>query len=141
MDQKEEDRNISAKLRELRRIRGLSVDSLAKKMGENSQKVGRIERGARSITLDYLVKVSKALEAPLESFLVENEENESAACHSDLLSRIVVLVEEHCLNFPMKSSKKALMISKIYELTLRFPEENQKMFMDSMFELMNCLEA
>lgn len=144
MEKTEDDRAISRKLRELRRARGLTVDTLAKKIGEDSQKVGRIERGTRSITLDYLVKVSNALGAPLESFLEKDKENEgkkSSISTTEILNSIVIRVEEYQQKSPLQANKKALIISKIYELALKFPEAERKIFIDSLFELMNCLEV
>ena len=82
--------DIYAKIRETRRARGLTVNELAEEIGENHQKVGRIERGKRSLTIDYLLKLSKALDTPLENFL--NEENSdtyeasSASDSSNLLN-------------------------------------------------------
>lgn len=144
MDKTKENNNINLKLKELRRARGLTVDILAKKMGENSQKVGRIERGARSITFDYLIKVSKALDAPVELFLKENnkkeEKRELLASSSSVLNRIVIQVEEYCQKNRIKTDKKAKIISKIYELTLKFSEENQNLFLDSLIEFINCLD-
>lgn len=139
MNNLEENRNISMKLRELRRSRGLTVDTLAKKMGENSQKVGRIERGTRSLTFDYLVKVSKALETPVESFLDEKSRLSEVDCsfsNPNVLTEIVMLVEKHCQNFEIDPHKKALMISKIYEQTLKFPPESRHLFLNSIFEVM-----
>jgi len=146
MDKKEKPGAICSKLRELRRARGLTVDTLAEKMGESSQKIGRIERGARSITLDYLVKASQALETPVESFLKENsksdreEEKEDLTSNTNILNDIVILVEEHHQKFPIETQKKALIISKIYELAFKFPKENRKIFIDSLLQFMTCLE-
>jgi transcriptional regulator with XRE-family HTH domain len=131
---------ISFRLRELRRARGLTVDTLAKKMGENSQKVGRIERGTRSITFDYLVKVSKALETPVEAFIEDKKEEEKKPPLSNILNDIVIQIEGYCQKYSLKPDKKALMISKTYELAVRFPEENRKLFLSSAIELLDCLE-
>lgn len=144
MEKTEDDRAINRKLRELRRARGLTVDTLAKKIGEDSQKVGRIERGTRSITLDYLVKVSNALETPLEAFLEKDKKSagkKSSISTAEILNNIVIRVEEYHQKSPLQAHKKALMISKIYELALKFPEADSKIFIDSLFELMHCLEV
>lgn len=143
MEKTEDDRMISSKLRELRRARGLTVDTLAKKIGENSQKVGRIERGTRSITLDYLVRVSNALEAPLESFLEKDKtskEKGPSASQTEILNNIIIRVEEYQQKSPLDASKKASFISKIYELAFKFPEAQRDLFIDSLFEFMDCLE-
>ncbi|MGA8164737.1 MAG: helix-turn-helix transcriptional regulator [Waddliaceae bacterium] len=144
MEKKIEITDISSKLRELRRARGLTVDTLAKKMGENSQKIGRIERGTRSITFDYLVKASRALETPVESFFGKDnreEEGESPVSNSNILNYIIVRVEEYHQKSPIEVGKKALIISKIYELALKFPTNNRKIFIDSLIELMDCLDC
>lgn len=124
-----EEKNIYTKIRDIRQARGLTVNNLAEKIGEDHQKVGRIERGKRSLTIDYLLKVSKALETPVESFFEQAHSNEK---HIDLLNEIVILVEEKQL--PLDPKSKGKFVSKIYELALKFPKNEQKMFLDSFFE-------
>lgn len=130
-----EEKNIYAKIRDIRQARGLTVNSLAEKIGEDHQKVGRIERGKRSLTIDYLLKVSKALNTPVEEFF--SRENSSEA-QIDLLNEIVILVEEHQLSLDPKSKGK--FISKIYELSLKFPKDQQKLFLTSFFEGLEVFE-
>lgn len=139
-------KDIYHKLRELRRSRGLTVYKLADKMGENHQKVSRIERGKRSLTIDYLAKVSKALETPMELLLEEERKEEpqndkTISPLSDILNNLVVLVEEYCANCPeLNAHHKAKMISKIYELTLKFPTETQMLFLTSLFESLRFMD-
>ncbi len=124
-----EEKNIYTKIRDIRQARGLTVNNLAEKIGEDHQKVGRIERGKRSLTIDYLLKVSKALDTPVETFFEQAPSNEK---HIDLLNEIVILVEEKQL--PLDPKSKGKFVSKIYELALKFPKDQQKMFLDSFFE-------
>ena len=133
------DKNICEKLRELRRTRGLTVDTLAKKMGENSQKVGRIERGTRSITFDYLLKVSKALDAPIEAFLEDasTEGSQQKSSTSNILNQIVIIIEEFSQKNNLSPTKKAFLVSKLYELALKFPESSRPIFLESALELIN----
>jgi len=85
-----DDKHIYEKLREFRRSRGISVGKLAKELGENSQKVGRIERGQRSLTVDYLLKISKALSTPIETILeVEQPKKLKMECSSLFRSNIL----------------------------------------------------
>jgi len=134
MNLKENSKLMSRKLRELRKSRGLTVDTLAAKMGENSQKVGRVERGTRNLTIDYLVKVSNALETPLSS-LLDQEKNESPV-PSDLLGMIVLWAEENCKVFikDHDPKKKAYMISKIFEIVSCIPSSHQEIFLTSLLE-------
>lgn len=136
---KENQKSIFNKLRELRRSRGLTVDTLATKIGENSQKVARVERGDRSLTLDYLVKVSKALETPITT-LIEEEERDSFAS-TDLLNNIVLWVEEHeaLLMKQPNPKKKAHIISKIFELASNIPADQQPIFLNSLLDGLKCL--
>ncbi len=132
-----EEKNIYAKIRDIRQARGLTVNTLADKMGEDHQKVGRIERGKRSLTIDYLMKVSKALDTPLEDFFSEEKTQEPIL---DLLNEIVILVEEKC-HLPLDAKSKGKLISKIYELTLKFPKVQQQMFLESFFEGLQVFES
>ncbi|MBM3184096.1 MAG: helix-turn-helix transcriptional regulator [Chlamydiae bacterium] len=127
---------IYAKLRELRRRRGITVDELAKEVGENAQKVGRIERGKRSLTLDYLMKVSKALSAPIEG-LIRQEKPPEERFNSNTLSDVVLLVEEFYSRF--SSQKKGKLISKIYEHVLKIPIESQPLFLHALREITKIL--
>lgn len=142
----EENKNIHIKLREIRRARGLTVNTLAEKMGENHQKVGRIERGRRSLTVDYLVKISKALGTPMESLFIEEEKekkqsSKSSAPSHDILNAIIILVEEYCKQRELNSHQKAKLISKLFELTLNIPFEHQSLFMDSLAETLKTIAS
>lgn len=130
---KEDDRQVYAKLRELRRARGITVSELAKEVGEDSQKVGRIERGKRSLTVDYLMKVSRAFGTPIENLLEKSEEEKKAqgTVHSDILNQVVIMVEELSAFFPhvFSSQHKARIISKIYESVLKIPAKEHFQFL------------
>lgn len=139
-----EDNNIYSKIRDIRQARGLTVNTLAQKMGEDHQKVGRIERGKRSLTIDYLMKVSKALDTPLEEFFTEsNKEADPPANSMDVLNEVIIAVEEtnSRLTTPLDAKSKGKLISKIYELTLKFPEAQQRLFLDSFLEGFLALSA
>jgi len=136
-----ENKNIYSKLRELRRARGLTVNTLAKKMGENYQKVGRIERGTRSLTVDYLMKVARALETPMETLLSEdkkeeNQGNKGATPSSDVLNNIIEFVEEYAEVVRLNPKQKAKLISQFYQQALKFPPAEQSLFLSSLFESM-----
>jgi len=123
-----EEKSIYSKIRDIRQAKGLSVNSLAEKIGEDHQKVGRIERGKRSLTIDYLLKVSKALETPVETFFTEERQKEDL----DLLNEIVIHFEEAGISLDPKSKGKC--ISKLYELAAKFPKSEQRLFLESFFE-------
>ena len=135
-----DEKQIYEKLRDFRRSRGISVDQLAKELKENSQKVGRIERGQRSLTVDYLLKISKALSTPIETFFEASEPKQiktdcPPSFHSNILNDLVILIEDICLKISVECTpqQKATMISKIYEVILKLPKENQESF----FNLLN----
>lgn len=135
-----QDKRIYEKLREFRRARGISVDDLARELGENSQKVGRIERGQRSLTVDYLLKISKALSTPIEAILEDEKPNDfQGVFDSNVLNDVVVLVEEITLKLGYTPHQKAKIISKIYELILKLPSENQHPFLCMLRESLNII--
>lgn len=146
MEATKENKYIHIKLRELRRARGLTVNTLAEKIGENHQKVGRIERGRRSLTVDYLLKISKALGTPLESLFAEEEKekkesNKNSIPSQDLLNIIILQVEQYCKYCNLSSQQKAMLISKLFELTSSFPAEHQNLFLISLGETLKTLAS
>jgi transcriptional regulator with XRE-family HTH domain len=136
-------KDLHDKLRALRRSRGLSVNELAEKMGENYQKVGRIERGKRALTVDYLMKLSSALDTPVETFLSEKEKREAPAPKENipaldpsLLSAIVVQIEKAAQknSWVLSPEKKGELITKTFELASQFPKEKRQRFLSSFFD-------
>jgi transcriptional regulator with XRE-family HTH domain len=144
MNQNEENKNIYKKLREFRRARGLTATTLGEKIGEDPQKIGRIERGARNLTVDYLMKISKALETPLNVLLEDNTaEAKTSEPTPNILHEVVMLIEQHLALFPslLNATQKAEAISKIYEITLKFPKEYQSRFLSSLTEALKLFIA
>lgn len=127
---------VFTKLRELRRAKGLSIETLASKLGENSQKVARIERGDRSLTVDYLVKASKVLEAPLNAF-IDQRPSEQTSGSTEVLSDIILWVEQHFEELcPDKDpKKKAQIIAKLFETMAKVPDGNKGAFLTGLLEL------
>ncbi len=63
-----------ARLRELRKAKKLSQEALADKAGIHRTFVGRVERGEANITLNSILRITKALEVSLSEFFVGFEE-------------------------------------------------------------------
>lgn len=59
-------RLVGMKLRDVRKSRGISQESLAEKCGLHINYIGGLERGERNVTLLNLSKVSNALEIPID---------------------------------------------------------------------------
>jgi transcriptional regulator with XRE-family HTH domain len=57
---------VGEKIRDLRKQRGLSQESLALKAGINTSYLGQIERAEKSATIDTLEKITFALDVELE---------------------------------------------------------------------------
>lgn len=72
-DNAQNDNKCLLKLRDVRRAKGMSLNSLAEKVGIDYQRVGRIERGETQMTVDMLSKISKVLHVPITELL--NEES------------------------------------------------------------------
>ncbi len=140
-----EETNIPEKLRALRRSRGLTVNELADKMEENYQKVSRIERGVSGLTLDYLLKVTNALEAPIQSVLQQSSPTSSPreGNQSDpsILNTIILEVEKNQKwLFPEgESNKKASFISKLFEISQKHPTMIEAESLTSILELCKTL--
>ena len=69
---------LGARVKELRKARGLSQDQLAELIGIEPKHVSRIEVGKSYPTLDRLERIAKALDAPMKAFFdfmhLENDE-------------------------------------------------------------------
>lgn len=61
-DDVQNDNKVLLKLRDVRRAKGMSLNSLAEKVGIDYQRVGRIERGETQMTVDMLSKISNGKE-------------------------------------------------------------------------------
>lgn len=138
----ETQQDIYSKLRAIRRARGLTVDKLAEKMGENSQKIGRIERGKSNLTVDYLLKVSKALGISMDTILEEEKEKTaSKRMDQDLLSYIIQSVEKNIEAMPNKLSgeEKANLISHIFSKASQVPSQFGQHVVDGIVETLPIL--
>ena len=60
---------IGSSIRALRKEKGWNQEKLAEMSGINDKEVSHIEQGRRNITIDTLVKISKALEVNIESII------------------------------------------------------------------------
>lgn len=60
---------ILLKLKSIRKERGLSIGSLAERLGADYQKISRLERGKSQLTVDWLLKISKALNTPVAQII------------------------------------------------------------------------
>jgi transcriptional regulator with XRE-family HTH domain len=54
---------------ELRKERGLTLTNLAEKIGVTSQQIGRLEKGERRLTTDWMEKIAHALEVLPEDLM------------------------------------------------------------------------
>lgn len=131
--------NVPDKLKDLRRSRGLTVQEFAKEVGENHQKVGRIERGKTHPTLDYLLKISKTLDIPLETLLSDEKEKFTLTEKEDpenelsLLNQVVIFVEENTsLIQNCTPQRKGQLICKLYECLMSVPKNAQTQFLNSL---------
>jgi len=130
MTEQENPNEIYNKLRSLRRARGLSINEFADQIGEDYQKIGRIERGKRALTIDCFVKMARALEAPVESFLDDEPASEGEAPQGELISQIVSVSE----GLEIDPKAKGDFVAQIYQLCLKFPPAFRKTFLTHFFE-------
>lgn len=63
------DHLVRSRLRSLRRSRGWSLDTVAERSHLSASTISRIETGKRTISLDVLVPLARALQIDLESLL------------------------------------------------------------------------
>ena len=82
---------VGARVRELRKAKGWTLEQLAEKAGKHYTYVGGLERGSRNVTLEVLQGVSSALNVPVKdlfSFVRHPLEQKLNATADDILSAI-----------------------------------------------------
>jgi len=82
---------VGARVRELRKIRGWTLEELAERAGKHYTYIGGLERGDRNVTLEVLQAVASALEVPLKRLFELNLhplELKLGAASEDILSAI-----------------------------------------------------
>src|SRR5271157_1317485 len=82
---------VGARVRELRKARGWTLEELSERAGKHYTYIGGLERGDRNVTLEVLQAVATALEVPLKSlFSLEPHplEIKLNAASDDILSAI-----------------------------------------------------
>lgn len=57
------------RIRPLRKLRGLSASDLAEKVGTSQVQISRLERGERNLTVEWMIRISKALDCMPEDLL------------------------------------------------------------------------
>lgn len=132
---------IYKKLRQLRKERGLTLNTFAEKIGSDYQQLSRIERGKSKLSIDMLMKMANALEAPV-SDLMEQTPSETKVITAVPLSKeashlffneemLTVILEKLELGIekstpPLRAPIKAALASQIYKQALQFYREKNK---------------
>lgn len=82
---------VGARVRELRKLRGWTLEKLAERADKHYTYIGGLERGDRNVTLEVLAAVAAALDVPLhELFKLKKHslETKLSASADDILSAI-----------------------------------------------------
>ena len=70
------DQVVRSRLRTLRRAHGWSLDTVAERSHLSASTISRLETGKRSISLDVLVPLARALQIDLESLLDDTDQHD-----------------------------------------------------------------
>ncbi len=86
---------LGARIRELRKTRGLSQERLAEMIDVEPRHMSRIEGGKSYPSLDRLERISHALKAPLKEFFEFGHLEESSERASDIAEMVMEMKEEY----------------------------------------------
>jgi transcriptional regulator with XRE-family HTH domain len=125
---------IYKKLKQMRKERGLTLNTLAEKIGSDYQQLSRIERGKSKLSIEMLMKMANALETPLTEIVQEPVFEKKAAAtlppsHSslsqDMLTSILERIEGAAqeAHAALSPSIKASLTSQIYRQALQIYQE------------------
>lgn len=88
-------KDVGARLRRLREARDVSQVELAKRLGVTQSNVSEMERGIRTVTSHFAVKLSKSLRVSIDEILIgSNGAAEKTPLSSVKLLRRVQRIEE-----------------------------------------------
>lgn len=68
------DREVGRRIRQLRKVRGLSQTALGAGVGVTFQQIQKYERGTNRISTSTLVRIARALSIPLSELLADFDE-------------------------------------------------------------------
>ncbi|GMX65762.1 helix-turn-helix transcriptional regulator [Paenibacillus elgii] len=92
MENNEVLKSIGARIRDLRKERGMSQESLGEKGGFHYSYIGQIERGEKNVTILNLVNIAAALEVSVtQLFSYVDEEEKYTDSESDLVEIVRTL--------------------------------------------------
>ena len=77
MRKRQDEQNVGQRIRELRKTRRLQQKKLAQMVGISHGALTNFEKGRRRISLDWLQRISEALDTPIAYFLPEEREKRS----------------------------------------------------------------
>jgi transcriptional regulator with XRE-family HTH domain len=117
---------IHKRLKQLRKERGVTLNSLAEKMGVDYQQLSRIERGKSRLNINVLMKMADALETPISEIVNTKQEvvkvipqerpsyplNDSQELLGKILEKIEIILEEN--NTTLRPQTKAALATQIY---------------------------
>lgn len=117
---------IYEKLKQLRKERGLTLNTLAEKIGSDYQQISRIERGKSRLTIDVLMKLADALQTPIYDIVeAKNEEKKNSSGKNgtadiplthEMLATILERIdhEENEAKIKLRPQTKAALAAQIY---------------------------
>lgn len=90
---------VGKNIRELRKIKKLTIEGLSEKADFQSSFLAGVERGERNITLDTLEKILNGLEVDVKTlFSVQNLNADDYYSKKEIIDSIVELLNERNIN-------------------------------------------
>ena len=147
-----DDKAIREQLRNIRKSRGLTLEKLAAKVGVEQQQISRMERGDRRLTLDYLLKISKTLNIPLQEIIEVSGANQpnmiarnvgmNEVQYDEILDNMIYALEKldnllKSYNLDISLELRKYLVSKIVAIHPMIKEGNFSVFLDRLFNIID----
>ncbi|TKH37934.1 transcriptional regulator [Paenibacillus polymyxa] len=94
MENKEVLKLVGARIRALRKEKGLSQESLGEKGGFHFSYIGQIERGEKNVSLINIAKIADALDVNLIQLFAYVNEDIKVTKHEDGIQEIVNILQK-----------------------------------------------
>lgn len=120
----------------LRKERGFTLDALADLIGTSATQVQRLETGERRLNVDWIEKISKALEVlPADIFSeTENKKEQNEQYDQNILTEILADIEAALdeAGYTLDPQRKVKLMFSLYNRISELPPEKRRAEVDYM---------
>ncbi len=120
-------KKLQNRIKEVRLKQGLSQKKLADLIGTSQQQIDLLEKSERKISIEWLEKLAKGLNADPISLLPEQWDNrQTGMVDKNLLEDIITAISDILSENSLSASEKARLVVILYDEYANLPDKNRQ---------------